>query len=292
VEGSNFPKRSVGTHVGDSAHREMVSGKNVLPTFATQADNVKRRGSVSPKRADGQDKRPRRSSSTAQSVAMQLQRQHKNVTGRAEGPLTLSETQQHARHVGSVNLASADFEFEDAIHGDAREIAHLVGSAIGPVFPVGASLVQILEDDNLKATGETFYENATKPKQAFIHIRPDVLQKPGEFALTLAHEIFLHAARDIAAFNNGRPLESSDEQHNLVVTPASDDNPYLNVVRKVLAELPDADNGDLKDEFLSAYLDDLDAHMPLDADEESLAWQQRVTQEADDYTREYWVPKY
>jgi hypothetical protein len=111
------------------------------------------------------------------------------------------------------------------------------------------------------------------------------------YAVTLTHELFLHAIGDLKFLDESGPYKTQDEDHALIYTPASNSNAYLQVIRQVLARLPD--NRDLKKEFLHEYCRDVSLYVRDDdgniQDPEVAAWLKQLEQAANDPDDAIWT---
>lgn len=166
---------------------------------------------------------------------------------------------------------------------ELTEIAPYVFRAFNKVAKPGFNKIHVKPiSEDVEHERGTLTEATTEPHPALRsvtieiggHAEPELShdQKLARYALDLTHEAFLHGAYYFDMFDkhekgSHEPFKSEVEQHQSIVYPPNDHNPYLNIVRHVLQHLPDRNA--LRVEFLKAYANDVYSHMVEDLSEEA-----------------------
>ncbi|MEN3362830.1 MAG: hypothetical protein V7606_104, partial [Burkholderiales bacterium] len=158
-------------------------------------------------------------------------------------------------------LSEANIEFEHDVPNSIRSIAPYVRAGLGSAFPAGHRDIFIFVDAALEEFGNTQVEG----RLAAIAIKDlatagNIGNPAGRYALTLTHEMYLHALPYLTESRDNREWGTTDAQHATAFMPASTTNGYLNAVRSVVRRLPD---DEMKLAYLNEYAEDVGNLMRL-----------------------------
>lgn len=158
-------------------------------------------------------------------------------------------------------LSEANIEFEHDVPNSIRSIAPYVRAGLGSAFPAGHRDIFIFVDAALEEFGNTQVEG----RLAAIAIKDlatagNIGNPAGRYALTLTHEMYLHALPYLTEPGDNREWGTTDAQHATAFMPAGTRNGYLNAVRSVVRRLPD---DEMKLAYLNEYAEDVGNLMRL-----------------------------
>jgi hypothetical protein len=158
-------------------------------------------------------------------------------------------------------LREANIEFEEDVPDSIRNIAPYVRAGLGPSFPAGHRDIVIFIDATLEEFGNTQVDG----RVAAIAIKSlatggNIDNPAGRYALTLTHEMYLHALPYLTESRDNREWGTTDAQHATAFMPAGTRNGYLNAVRSVVRLLPD---DEMKLAYLNEYAEDVGNLMKL-----------------------------
>jgi len=134
------------------------------------------------------------------------------------------------------------------LHGAVTAVMH----ALHHLLPPGGHRIEVSAVPSAQLDGdegETHFMAPRRGVQIFIaQDRPGppetADQRTARYALTFAHELYLHARPFLTGMDaavNGQPVPrptTADEEHLSMLVPADDTNGYLRAARAVLSELP------------------------------------------------------
>jgi hypothetical protein len=157
----------------------------------------------------------------------------------------------------------ANLEFDDNAPHELKAIAPLIVGGLGKRFPQQYNTVRIVTSDNsLKddAGAETSVSKQSKSATIKITKIPNgesANEKQAKYALTLVHEMYLHAIPDLIAVSQNKAVPSELEQHRTMFTPGTiKDNSYYHAIMSVHKILPKP----IQDKFLNEYLKEVYLH--------------------------------